>query len=267
MQFIFCRKKKLEKEGSEILSRSDSLKEVLSVIHTKTTDKTFVKLITGGSRRKNEVAAKQILVIPILRALGYDDTDESCVMPEWLISVDKHPNKVDYAISDENKLYSGDASILLEAKAFNVDLDTPRHGVTPTQQLERYFNNTPSARIGILSNGREFRFFCQTVENLFGQGTHSMCSEPILVIKTDAEDYEYNPDIEHFRKGQLNIAEMPIVKDRTTAFFTQNLDKETLRTAVAEACASIVSQIKHNAQCGDLLTDDEVYNIIVDALN
>lgn len=266
--FLFRKKRLIEQAKSDILECSGDLKNTLDTIHNKLSNTEFVALLTGALyKRKNEAAAKQILVIPFLRALGYIDTDENCVMPEWPINVSNHPRKVDYAISNDGTLSSGDVSVLVEAKAINVDLDAPRHGVTPLSQLSRYFNATPSARVAILSNGKEFRFYCRKIENLFGSGEHEMDTDPILTINVADKDYEYDSQVEVFRKGCLAISELPIVKERSKKHFAALLNRTALNEAVADACSAIVAKEKESANCGDLLTDDEAYNIIVDALS
>ena len=94
-----------------------------------------------------EEGTKHALILPLIRALGYNDSDRAEVVPEFI--VDRRSNeRVDYAI------ISGDAPVIvIECKAASVNLSDRR-----VSQLNRYFNAT-SARIGILTNGIEYRFF------------------------------------------------------------------------------------------------------------
>jgi hypothetical protein len=96
-----------------------------------------------------EEAAKNALVMPFLRALGYDVFDPDVVIPEFTADVGtKKGEKVDYAIKIGNEI-----SILVECKPANVDLDKAHFS-----QLYRYFTVT-SARIGIATNGIDWHFY------------------------------------------------------------------------------------------------------------
>lgn len=96
-----------------------------------------------------EEAAKNALVMPLLRALGFDVFDPEVVIPEFTADVGtKKGEKVDYAIR-----LNGDLAMLIECKPANVDI-----GKAHASQLYRYFTVT-SARIGIVTNGIDWHFF------------------------------------------------------------------------------------------------------------
>lgn len=96
-----------------------------------------------------EEAAKTTLVLPFLRALGYDIFNPDEVVPEFVCDVGtKKGEKVDYAIS-----VGGEIQMLVECKPANGDLSI-RHA----SQLFRYFAAT-DARIALLTNGVVYRFF------------------------------------------------------------------------------------------------------------
>jgi len=98
----------------------------------------------------NEEATKMALVVPFLRALGYDAFNHAEVMPEFSADLPliKAGERVDYAILDNNQ-----PKILVEVKTYRTNLDEAERG-----QLSRYFHAT-KARIGILTNGHVFQFF------------------------------------------------------------------------------------------------------------
>ena len=104
---------------------------------------------------RTEEATKMSLVAPMLQAWGYDLFNPLEVVPEFTADVGtKQKEKVDYAIMKD-----GQPVILIECKPKGTNLD--KHG----SQLFRYFAVCP-ARIGILTNGTEYRFFSDTeVEN------------------------------------------------------------------------------------------------------
>ena len=103
-----------------------------------------------GSNLTNEESTKMALIAPFIQALGYDIFNPTEVKPEFAADLPdiKQGERVDYAV-----LENGHPKILVEAKAFNVDLKTSEKG-----QLSRYFQAT-KARIGILTNGKTFLFY------------------------------------------------------------------------------------------------------------
>ena len=96
-----------------------------------------------------EEAAKNALVMPFLRTLGFDVFDPEVVIPEFTADVGtKKGEKVDYALR-----VNGELAILIECKPANVDISQSH-----ASQLYRYFTVTP-ARIGIVTNGIDWHFF------------------------------------------------------------------------------------------------------------
>lgn len=104
----------------------------------------------AGESLTNEEATKMALIAPFIQALGYDIFNPTEVKPEFSADLPgiKQGERVDYAV-----LENGQPKILVEAKPYKTDLKTAEKG-----QLSRYFQAT-HARIGILSNGRQFLFF------------------------------------------------------------------------------------------------------------
>lgn len=98
----------------------------------------------------NEEATKMALIAPFIQALGYDIFNPTEVKPEFSADLPgiKQGERVDYAVLED-----GHPKILIEAKPYRTDLRVAEKG-----QLSRYFQVT-RARIGILSNGRQFLFF------------------------------------------------------------------------------------------------------------
>jgi hypothetical protein len=102
---------------------------------------------------KGEEATKQALVLPFLQLLGFDVYDPTEVKPEYIADFAKKKSsgqfeKIDYAIT-----LKGEPAIFVECKA--VDVAVEDHD----GQLARYFNSTPSVKLGILTNGIQYRLF------------------------------------------------------------------------------------------------------------
>ena len=101
---------------------------------------------------QGEEATKQALVLPFFSSLGYDIYDPTEVKPEYISDAATKKagqfEKVDYAIRLNNAVV-----MVVEAKAVNEKL------VSHDGQLRRYFTWTQTAKVGIVTNGIEYRFF------------------------------------------------------------------------------------------------------------
>ncbi len=101
----------------------------------------------------NEAKTRMYLVEPffeILRFLrGFENGN---LIPDYDADfANLKGRKVDYAILFKNK-----PEIIIEVKKAGVKLND-KH----TSQLNDYFNNTQSCKIGVVTNGIEFRFYCR----------------------------------------------------------------------------------------------------------
>jgi len=103
----------------------------------------------------DEESTKHVLVIPFMKALGYDVYDLSEVKPEFTADfAEQKGEKVDYAL-----LHDGDPAVLIECKSAGSDLSNEH-----AEQLFRYFQVT-EARIGILTNGVRYKFYSDLEED------------------------------------------------------------------------------------------------------
>lgn len=102
---------------------------------------------------KTEEATKTALIMPFIKALGYDVFNPMEVHPEFTADVPGvNENKVDYAILIDDK-----PVILIECKYCNEDINKPKHKA----QLHKYFHTTES-KVGILTNGIIYYFYTDT---------------------------------------------------------------------------------------------------------
>ena len=115
--------------------------------------------------RGNEQATKQSLVGPLFTLLGYDLTDPRECLPEY--RVDFGPNRsvkpIDWAF-----FQAGRPIFFVEAKEVGKKLGSY------DEQLADYFAKAPDARLGILTNGIQWRFFTDVVNS------NIMDKEPFL---------------------------------------------------------------------------------------
>ncbi|MBF0248669.1 MAG: type I restriction enzyme HsdR N-terminal domain-containing protein, partial [Alphaproteobacteria bacterium] len=116
-------------------------------------DEEIAEIAKRAAKQKDaietEEATKNALIMPLLRALGYDVFDPQMVVPEFTADVGvKKGEKVDYAIKLDGKVI-----MLIECKPCKSHLSTDH-----ISQLFRYFTVTES-RFSILTNGVMYWFF------------------------------------------------------------------------------------------------------------
>jgi predicted type IV restriction endonuclease len=159
-----------------------------------------------------EEAAKNALVMPFIRALGYDVFNPAEVIPEFNADIGlKKGEKVDYAISTAGRI-----SILIECKPSSVVLN-----VNHTSQLYRYFSVT-EARLAILTNGVVFQFYSDV------ERPNVMDLKPFFTFNLDAIRPGDAKTLENFTKGAFDVEQ--IVKEaaslKTQSLLRKELEKE-----------------------------------------
>jgi hypothetical protein len=102
----------------------------------------------------NEQATKQSLIAPLFVLLGYDITDPRECMPEFKADFgkDRSNKPVDWAF-----MLSGKPIFFVEAKEAGKKL------AGHDEQLGDYFAKVPEVKLGILTNGVQWRFFTDLV--------------------------------------------------------------------------------------------------------
>ena len=99
--------------------------------------------------KRSEANTSQFLVMPFFEALGFSVHNPNDVEPEFTADVGIKREKVDFALKS-----GGEPVVLVEVKYAGATLDN-QHAA----QLRRYFSTKLDLRFGILTNGKEFRFF------------------------------------------------------------------------------------------------------------
>ncbi len=146
------------------------------------------KIIENKEYIKTEESTKTAMVLPLLRILGYDDSDPLEVIPEFVADIStKKGEKVDYCIQKE-----GRPIIIIECKHWKENLDLH------STQLERYFNFT-DAKFGVLTNGIKYRFYTELEEK------NKMDNEPFFEF--DITDFKETDLIElkKFAKDKFDL--------------------------------------------------------------
>lgn len=139
---------------------------------------------------ETEEATKHSLVLPFIRALGYDVFNPKEVIPEFTADVGiKKGEKVDYAIFKDGK-----PIMLFECKMLGGDLGKAG------SQLYRYFS-VVEARIAILTDGAKFLFYTDLDE------PNKMDSKPFMEIDFSSLDETLLPELKKFSKSTFDVAQ------------------------------------------------------------
>lgn len=141
---------------------------------------------------ETEQATKQTLILPFIRALGFDIFNHMDVIPEFTSDVGtKKGEKVDYALLKEGK-----PIVLFECKHISTNLEKEH-----ASQLYRYFS-VSEAIVGILTNGIVYKFYSDLDEN------NKMDTIPFLEFNILEIDESVIKELKRFRKESFEIDEI-----------------------------------------------------------
>lgn len=138
----------------------------------------------------NEEMTKNALVLPFLQTLGYDPFNPQEIFPEYTADIGvKKGEKVDYAV-----LKDGVPIMLIECKTCNSNLKQCN-----ASQLQRYFQVTPSARIGILTDGIQYQFYTDL------DRSNIMDERPFMVMDFRSLEESLIPELKKMSKAQFDL--------------------------------------------------------------
>nr|WP_319485447.1 type I restriction endonuclease [uncultured Cohaesibacter sp.] len=136
-----------------------------------------------------EEATKTSVILPFIRALGFDVFNLDEVVPEFVSDVGtKKGERVDFALKIDGKV-----TMLIEAKPIGTKLGDAQYN-----QLVRYFTGT-DARLCILTNGREAWFFSDT------EASNKMDVTPFFTFDFQSHDKGQVDELARFRKDTFEI--------------------------------------------------------------
>lgn len=143
-------------------------------------------------RIQTEEATKNALVMPFIRALGYDPFNLNEVNPELVADVGiKKGEKVDYAI-----MLDGKPVILFECKVAGTSLADVH-----ASQLYRYFSVT-DARFAVLTNGVDYWFYTDL------DAQNRMDSKPFLIFNLFDLRESILEELKKFQKGAFDVEQI-----------------------------------------------------------
>lgn len=156
------------------------------------------RIKTQSSSLLTEEAAKTAIILPFLRALGYDVFNPEEVIPEFTAdAVGKKGEKVDYAIKID-----GDIRILVECKPITTKLEKIH-----LAQLYRYFSVT-SAKFAILTNGKLFHFHTDLEE------LNKLDTKPFLTFDISDVQSGAISELKKFEKSNFNVENILATAER-----------------------------------------------------
>lgn len=182
----------------------------------------------------NEAKTRMYLVEPFFGTLGYNrGFDNGNLIPEFDADfANIKGKKVDYAILFKNK-----PEILIEVKKTNSKL-TEKH----VAQLNEYFNNTNDAKIGILTNGIEYQFYCRNYSN--GNGLHPT---PFYIFNWENIEVGKLEDLANFYATSIDIR--TIIEYAQEIFFLEGFEEalfKELSTPSKDFIKAIFSHMNGN---------------------
>lgn len=197
-----------------------------------------------------EEAAKNALVMPFLRALGYDVFNPGEVVPEFTCDVaTKKGEKVDYAICDGGKV-----TMLVECKPANTELS-----VKNAAQLYRYFSVT-DARVALLTNGVVYKFFSDL------DAPNKMDEKPFFSCQLDTLKKQDIRTLGRFTKQGFDIDK---IVEEAVSLKMQSLVYKELQREFAEPSDDLVRLIATKVHTGRLTpaVRDEFKTLIVNSIS
>ena len=152
---------------------------------------TYIKRVRDLAEhvKGNEQATKQSLIGPLLTLLGYDLTDPRECIPEYRVDFgkDRSVKPIDWAFLQNNQ-----PIFFVEAKEVGKRL--PGYD----EQLADYFAKAPEAKLGILTNGVQWRFFTDAVN------MNVMDREPFLKWDVLSDEEPPHDFLTVLQKSQYN---------------------------------------------------------------
>lgn len=161
----------------------------------------------------NEAQTRKFLIEPFFNFLSYISSD---LIPEFNADFgERVSQKIDYAI-----LLNKKETILIEAKKYNSKLSDKEAG-----QLNGYFSNTKNSRIAVLTNGIEYRFYSDILQQ------NVIDAKPFFVFSLiNYSDRDLETLIK-FDKRYIVVSE--IIKTAQECVFVEDFEAALLKELIA----------------------------------
>jgi hypothetical protein len=158
----------------------------------------------------NEAKTRMYLVEPFFEILRFNRGFENGnLVPEFDADfANLKGKKVDYAI-----LFKGKPEILVEVKKASVKLSTKN-----IAQLNEYFNNTSESKIGILTNGIVYQFYCRNTS-----GGNSLHPTPFYTFNWENVEGSQIEKLSEFYSSSIDIKR--IIESAQESFFLESFEE------------------------------------------
>tara|TARA_X000001036_G_scaffold436627_1_gene480158 strand:- start:992 stop:2020 length:1029 start_codon:yes stop_codon:yes gene_type:complete len=179
------------------------------------------------SRATNETTTRNSLIHPFLQdLLSYDDMEGDFTHEYTAHFGEKGIRKIDIAMMIDSK----EPNIVIEAKKATAKLNDNNF-----EQLNKYYNYTKSAKIGILTNGVIWKFYIGENRSL----------KPIPFFTFDITDYD-NSDVEMLAKFDKRVIKFdPIIEEAEEIHFLDKFD-DALFKSLANPSDDFIKDIYSN---------------------
>jgi hypothetical protein len=208
-------------------------KQFVSVIKKSITKIDFSKL---EEKCTNEAQTRQYLIEPIIETLGYSRFDD--MLTEINAGWGQKNDKADIGLIIKGK----NPEILVECKRYGKNLTDKE-----ASQLNGYFINTPSSKIGILTNGIEWRFYCPDESNK----ETNLNVTPFLVLDFSELNDSLFENLSKFHKNNIEIKEL--MEEASEFYFLQGFN-EAFATELSDPSDDFIKAIFNRMQ-GKRMTD------------
>lgn len=159
----------------------------------------------------NEAQTRQYLIEPIIEVLGYSKMDD--MLTEINAGWGRKNDKADIGLIVKDKK---NPEIIVECKTYGKKLTDKE-----ASQLNGYFINTKNSKMGILTNGLEWRFYT------INQATKSnnLFEIPFLVIDFSEINDELYEKLSKFHRSALIDNFNELLEETQETYFMQGFDK------------------------------------------
>lgn len=198
------------------------------------------------SRSTNEAETRDYLIETFFNILAYDKYDYS---HEYSLQMGPGKvKKVDMVINLSNRK---SPDILIECKKANQNLTENNF-----KQLEGYYNFHKESRLGILTNGVSYKFYCRSLSN-----PNVLHEKPFLEF--DLSNYDSSDIDELVKFYKTNIDLKQILDDAEDIYFLDSFDKALFKTLYKPD--KEFTKLVYKNMGGSRLTDkvnERIYNLI-----
>ncbi|WOE75152.1 type I restriction endonuclease [Alterisphingorhabdus coralli] len=182
---------------------------------------------------ETEESAKTSLILPFLRALGYDIFNPSEVKAEFTADVGtKKGEKVDYALCVD-----GEVVLLVECKPVTNDLS-----IKHANQLFRYFTAT-TARVALLTNGKNYEFYTDS------DRTNMMDESPFFTFDLESHTASDLKQLAAFKRADFDVER---IVEQAGHLKLQTLVTKELRKELSEPSDDFVRTIASRLHDGSV---------------